>query len=146
MEGETEIFSTGGEKGEDYDNLLNAARKAVEHGYRIFILPNPKGFRTADFIFVQKENYKSYDLITIIGKASVGNRLLESIGQSNRVLLNMLVDYNARLLASDIRTYFETNPEAVEVLIFKGKKSISVNRYQSQSSMFYRLFRKKYEK
>lgn len=146
MEGETEIFSTGGEKGEDYDNLLNAARKAVEHDYRIFILPNPKGFRTADFIFVQKGNYKSYDLKTIIGKASVGNRLLESIGQSNRVLLNMLVDYNARLLASDIRTYFETNPEAVEVLIFKGKKSISVNRYQSQSSMFYRLFRKKYEK
>ena len=58
----------------------------------------------------------------------------------------MMVDYNARLLASDIRTYFETNPEAVEVLIFKGKKTISVNRYQSQNSMFYRLFRKKYEK
>lgn len=58
----------------------------------------------------------------------------------------MMADYNARLLASYIRTYFEANPEAVEVLIFKGKKTISVNRYQSQNSMFYRLFRKKYEK
>lgn len=28
-------------------NLLNAARKAVEHGYRVFILPNPKGFKKA---------------------------------------------------------------------------------------------------
>ena len=50
--------------------------------------------------------------------------MMESIGQSNRVLLNINTDYNARLLASDIRTYFEVNAEAIEVLIFKGKKLI----------------------
>ena len=49
---------------------------------------------------------------------------MESIGQSNRVLLNINTDYNARLLASDIRAYFEVNAEAIEVLIFKGKKLI----------------------
>ena len=87
-----------------------------------------------------------FDLKTISGKNSVGNRLNDSIGQTNCVLLNMVVDYNARLLASDIKTYFETNPDAIEVLVFKGKKTISVNRYQSQSTMFNRLFRKKYEK
>ncbi len=57
-------------------------------------------------------------------KASAGTRMMESIGQSNRVLLNINTDYNARLLASDIRTYFEVNAEAIEVLIFKGKKLI----------------------
>ena len=143
---ETNIYSTGSESDDDYDNLLNAARKAVEHGYRVFILPNPKGFRTADFIFERKGVYKMFDLKTISGKNSVGNRLNDSIGQTNCVLLNMVVDYNARLLASDIKTYFETNPDAIEVLVFKGKKTISVNRYQSQSTMFNRLFRKKYEK
>ena len=50
MEGEKDIFSVGGENGEDYDNLMNAARKAVGHGYQVYILPNPKGIRTADFI------------------------------------------------------------------------------------------------
>ena len=144
--GDSNIYTTGGKKDDDYDNLLNAARKAVEHGYKVYILPNPKGIRTPDFIFIQKENYRTYDLKTIIGKASVGNRLHESIGQSNRVLLNMATDYNARLLASDIKNYFETNPAAVEVLIFKGKKTISVNRYQVQSPLFNRNFRKKYEK
>ena len=143
---EISIYSTGSESDDDYDNLLNAARKAVEHGYRVFILPNPKGFRTADFIFERKGVYKMFDLKTISGKNSVGNRLNDSIGQTNCVLLNMVVDYNARLLASDIKTYFETNPDAIEVLVFKGKKTISVNRYQSQSTMFNRLFRKKYEK
>ena len=37
---EINIFTTGGEKGDDFDNLLNAARKAVEHGYRALFLPN----------------------------------------------------------------------------------------------------------
>ena len=92
VEGETNIFSALGEQSEDFDNLLNAARKAVEHGYRVYILPNPKGIRTADFIFEQKSNYKLYDLKTITGKASVETRLLESIGQTNRVLLNMAVN------------------------------------------------------
>ena len=97
------IYTIGGERGEDYDNLLNAARKAVEHGYRVFILPNPKGFRTADFVFERKGVYKMFDLKTITGKNSVGTRLVESIGQSNRVLLNMPLGYNTRLLAADIK-------------------------------------------
>ena len=37
---EENIYTTGGESGEDYENLMNAARKAVEHGYRVFILPD----------------------------------------------------------------------------------------------------------
>ena len=85
-----------GEQSADYDNLLNAARKAVEHGYRVYILPNPNGIRTPVFIFEKRGNYKTYDLKTIMGKSSAGNRLLESIGQSNRVLLNITADYNAR--------------------------------------------------
>ena len=131
VEGEMGIYSTGGEQSPDYENLLNAARKAVEHGYRVFILPNPKDTRTPD---------------TISGKASVSNRLFDSIGQSNRVLLNMTVDYNARLLASDIKSYFETNQDALEVLIFKGKKVLPVNRIQVQSPDFNRVFRRRYEK
>lgn len=82
---------------------------------------------------------------TVSGKGSVGTQLLDSIGQSNRILLNITSEYNARLLAADIKSYFEFNRYAVEVLIFKGKKTISINRYIVQSPMFYRLFRKKYE-
>jgi hypothetical protein len=143
---ETGIYTVGGKNSEDYESLLNAARKAVEHGYRVFILPNPKGTRTADFIFERKGVYRLYDLKTIQGKASAGNRMNDSIGQTNRVLLNMTSDYNARILASDIKAYFENNPDAVEVLIFKGKKVISVIREHTESSMFNRLFRKIYEK
>ena len=140
------IYTIGGERGEDYDNLLNAARKAVEHGYRVFILPNPKGFRTADFVFERKGVYKMFDLKTISGKNSVGSRLVESIGQSNRVLLNMPSGYNTRLLAADIKSYFELNEAALEVLLFKGKSELSVYRRFANNSRFYAEFKKTYEK
>ena len=107
IKGEDNICTTGGESGEDYENLLNAARKAVEHGYRVFILPNPKGIRTADFIFERKGVYKMFDLKTITGNNSVDNRLTESVDQTNRVLLNMAVDYNPSILARSIKHYFK---------------------------------------
>ena len=146
VEGETDIYSAISENSDDFDNLINAARKAVEHGYRIYILPNPRGCRTADFIFEKKGILGLYDLKTIQGKGSVGTQLLDSIGQTNRVLLNMTTDYSSRLLASDIKNYFETNQDALEVLIFKGKKVLPVNRIQVQSPDFNRVFRKRYEK
>ena len=146
VECETNIFSAISEQSDDFDNLINAARKAVEHGYRVYILPNPRSCRTADFIFENKGILGLYDLKTVYGKGSVETQLLDSIGQTNRVILNMLSDYNARLLASDIKAYFETNQDALEVLIFKGKKVLSVNRIQVQSSDFNRVFRKRYEK
>ena len=145
LKSDPNIYTIGGERGEDYDNLLNAAHKAVEHGYRVFILPNPKGFRTADFVFERKGVYKMFDLKTITGKNSVGTRLVESIGQSNRVLLNMPTGYNTRLLAADIKTYFELNEAALEVLIFKGKSELSIYRRFVSNSRFYSEFKKTYE-
>lgn len=133
------------EQDKDYSSLIDVARKAVELGYVVYLLPNPRNCRTADFIFVKKGSYMMYDLKTVYGKGSIGTQLLDSIGQSNRILLNITSDYNARLLAADIKAYFEANGDAVEVLLFKGRKMISVNRYAVQSPMFYRQFRKKYE-
>ena len=143
--GENEIFSAIGEKCDDLDNLLNAARKAVEHGYRVYILPNPRSCRTADFIFEKKGILGLYDLKTVYGKGSVGTQLLDSIGQTNRVILNMLTDYNARLLAKDIRRYFEWNSDAIEVLIMKGSRTISVKREDTLGQSYIRNFMMKYK-
>lgn len=146
VEGEQNIFSAIGEGGNDYESLLNAARKAVIHGYKVYMLPNPTGTRTPDFIFERKGTFRPYDLKTITGKASVSNRLEESIGQSNRVLINVTTDYSHSKLARSIKHYFEENADAIEVLVFKGGKIISVSRELSQSKSFYGIFMKKYSK
>lgn len=87
-----------------------------------------------------------YDLKTVIGRSSVDNRLKESIGQTNRVLLNMAVDYNPRHLAIAIKRYFEQNLNAVEVLIFKGNKMTSIIREDTETFVFIRNFMMKYNK
>ena len=146
VEGEQNIFSAIGESGKDYASLLNTARKAVAHGYKVYMLPNPTGTRTPDFIFERKGTFRPYDLKTVTGKASVSNRLEESIGQSNRVLINVTTDYSPGRLARSIKHYFEGNADALEVLVFKGGKNISVSRELSQSKSFYGIFMKKYSK
>jgi hypothetical protein len=70
-----DILSVGGDSDADYQRLLNAARKAVSFGYRVYMLPNPHDFRTADFIFERKGNFTMYDLKTVYGKGSVETQL-----------------------------------------------------------------------
>ena len=146
VEGESNIYSAISEQSDDFDNLINAARKAVEHGYRVYILPNPKGIRTADYIFERKGVFKMFDLKTISGKNSVGNRLKESIGQTNSVLLNIVCDYNVRNLTLEIRRYFESTTDAFEVLIFTGRKEISIKRNIATSKGFLKMLMKSFRK
>ena len=80
IENEKDIFAAIDEHTPDFQNLIRASRKAVAHGFRVYLLPNPRGTRSADFILERKGTFRIYDLKTVSGKASVRNRLLESIG------------------------------------------------------------------
>lgn len=142
LDNEKGIYTPGILQNDDYQNQLVAARKAVEFGYKVYILPTPKGSRTPDFILEKKKTFRAYDLKTVYGKSSISTNLLDSIGQCNRILLNMQVEYNTRLLTSDIKTYFEVNKHATEVLIFKGRKRVSVNRRLTLNSAFYSVLKK----
>lgn len=146
LDSDPEIFTVGGESSDDYQNLLVAARKAVEFGYHVYLLPNPKEIRTPDFILFKRGVYRVYDLKTVFGKASVGGSLIDSIGQCNRILINMTREYNTRHLANSIKRYFEINNYAVEVLIFKGGKHISVKRVIAIRDDFFSKFKKVYER
>ena len=80
-----------------------------------------------------------FDLKTISGKNSVGNRLKDSIGQTNCVLLHLVCDYNVRNLTQEIKRYFEMSSEVSEVLIFIGKKEISIRRNIATSKGFLKM-------
>lgn len=87
-----------------------------------------------------------FDLKTISGRNSVDNRLSESVGQTNRVLLHLTSDYNPMRLARSIKRYFELNPNAKEVLVYKGKKQISVTQKSLEDDNFMRTFIRRYVK
>ena len=90
--------------------------------------------------------YRVYDLKTVFGKSSVGESLLDSIGQCNRILIHLTRDYNTRKLAYAIIRYFQINEKALEVLIIKGGKHISVKRVIATRSDFFYTFKKLYER
>lgn len=139
---ENGIYSAIGSENPDWDHLLDAARKAVNFGYTVYILPNPRGSKTADLIFERKGIYRLYELKTIIGKNSVGNRLKEAVSQSGRVILNMNVLYNPRKLAMEIKDVFTSTREIVEILVLIRGKRISVNRQTALKRSFDSDFRK----
>ena len=58
----------------------------------------------------------------------------------------MAVDYNPVALARNIKTYFEKNPNAIEVVVFKGHKYISVIREDAANRTFHKIFIAKYIK
>ena len=62
------------------------------------------------------------------------------------VLLHMTADYNPGTLARSIKRYFELNPYAREVLVYKGKKEISVTRKSLEDTNFFRTFIRRYAK
>ena len=146
LDTDKDIFIVGGEKSDDYQNLLVAARKVVEFGYQVYILPNPNDTRTPDFILVKKGVYRTYDLKTVFGKSVLVDNLLDSIGQCDSILINMTTEYNTRKLAFAIKRYFETNKNAVEVMLFKGRKRIVIKRAFAINKDFFTNFKKLYEK
>ena len=146
LDTDPDILTVGGENSDDYQNLLVAARKAVEFGYRVYLLPNPIETRTPDFILAKKGVYRVYDLKTVYGKSSVESSLLGSIGQCDSILINMTTGYNTRRLALAIKRYFEINEKAIEIMIFKGGKRILVKRALAKNNNFLRMFIKLYER
>ena len=50
VENERDIFAAEGSHRDDYPMLLDAARKAVVHGNKVYILPNPKGIKKSRLI------------------------------------------------------------------------------------------------
>lgn len=141
------VFWTENNNDPDLKNLLACAGKlTLDKNTMVYILPNPGSIKTGDYIVVRKNIFKDYDLKTISGKRSAGNRLIDSIGQSRRVILNMTTEYNPRILAKDVKTYFESNRNAVEVLILKNKKQVIVHRKETMERSFFETFLTKWNK
>ncbi|MDY2935704.1 MAG: hypothetical protein SOT20_05660 [Candidatus Cryptobacteroides sp.] len=100
----------------------------AKHGFEVFIVPNPGSTRSGDFILRKKNFIGLYDLKTITGLSSVGNRLADSKGQANRIVLNIISKYNPKSLTKVIRSYFYQNNDALEVKVLKWNKLIDVNK------------------
>ena len=140
IKNEKNIYAPVGESAEsDYNDKLSTARIAVEHGYRVWIL-GKTGKRNPDYIFERKGVYKVFDLKRVQSIDSLMQDLIKSEGQTDRVIVKMNNNGNTRIIINAIKKYFEKVSDAKEVMIFKGKRKISVERNFFEKSNYYQRF------
>lgn len=86
------IYTVGGENDADFQRLLDAAHKAVNLGYKVYLLPNPHDFRTADFIF--ERNTNAVEVMIMKGKQTISVIREDTIGPS--YIRNFMMKYKQK--------------------------------------------------
>ncbi len=98
----------------------------------------------AQMVILGFKTYKNDDITNFSVQLGAWPQRLV-LGPGPRVLLNITTEYNPIALARSIRSYFERNPQAIEVLVYKGRKSISVLRADTiNGASFFKYFVAKY--
>ena len=111
-----------------------------------------------DFILAERTNEANYDLLRYPcrvdayvaafckqGSFKCSINLKEYEIHEGMMLLN-LPQYNTRKLVHDIKKYFMTYSDAIEIIIFKGKNEISISRRFALNPRFYFELKKVFEK
>lgn len=130
------IWFAGSKGSPDFEHLLAVARKGIGFGFTVYILPNPKGIKSADIVFENNGVYRMYEVKTIIGNNSIGNRLNDSPLQANRILLHLTLRHNPRKMAIELDRFFNRNKSIIEVLIFYKRKKLLIKRNSINSNLW----------
>ena len=127
------IFSIPGNNNyQEFTTNLSVAKKCARHGYDVYMLPNPNGGKTPDFILVKKGKYYAYELKTIYSAASIWERMAAALQQSDRIMLDMIDTPSSRDLADNLRCFILSNPSVRDIMIFKGNKELHMSHQMAK--------------
>lgn len=132
-----EILQTG-----ETPNNLQIAQKFVANGYDVFLLSNPKGTKSADFI-IRKRNCLYY----VEGKTSTGGsalsiRLSDGAKQSDRIALNFIGLPQTSKITDLIKNVFFQNQNLIELIIFKKGRLIIITKKDCFAKNFEKAFKR----
>ena len=118
-----EILKTG-----EIPNNLQIAQKFVENGYDVFLLFNPKGTKSADFIIRQKNKLFYVEGKTSSGGSSLVHRFEKGAEQADRIAINFIGKPKFKPFLAEIISSFEKNENLKELYLFKKSRLISITR------------------
>ncbi len=132
------------------DNLelsknIQMAQKMAKNGYDCYLLSNPHGIKSADFIFAKdgKVFYAEGKLST--GKSSLDHNLAKGGRQSERILIDLTGTKDTNYISSQLEKAFEENENLKEVMILKRGRLMPIDFRMVQRSDFKRYFKKLWE-
>ena len=136
-----EILKTG-----ETPNNLQIAQKFMMNGYDVFLLSNPKGTKSADFI-IRKKNILFYvEGKTSTGGSSLVHRFDNGAEQADRIAINFIGYPKASEIIEIINSTFYNQANVNELFLFKGKRLITVSRDFCNSKHFENAFYKLWTK
>ena len=125
---------------DEFPGNLSLARKLMSNGYDVYMLGNPNGIRSADFIVTKKGLIYYLEGKTMNGKGSLDELLEKATSQSNNIIVDIIGTDNAAYIAKEIRNTFERHKLLKEISVFKGNRLIKTTRRHISSSNFEREF------
>jgi hypothetical protein len=150
--GKRSIFAMGMK---DYDKKLKEnemptnltlAKKFVQNGYNVYLMPNPHKLKSADFI-IEKEGKLLYvEGKTLNGKNSLDHRLDSAAKQSRIAAIDVIGTNNASYIGKEIKAAFINNESLDEIILFKRGRIIRINRKKALDNGFEKDFRKQWNK
>lgn len=136
-----------------FDELLKAhempknitiAKKLIQNGYDVYLLPNVSGSKSADFIGIKGNRYYYFEGKTINGKSTIKQRLIEASTQSDRTILDIVGTNDVNAIYGNIKWFFENNDNVKEIIIFRRSKLILIEKDDIKDKFFKESFRKKW--
>ena len=123
---------------------LALAKKFVAKGYDVYMLPNPKNTRSADYI-LRKDNKLYYtEGKFLTGKNSLDHKFYKE--QAERISIDVMSSISANYVSSIVKTSFEQYGNLKEVILFKGSRMITIHRKAVTSKSFEKAMLKEWNK
>ncbi len=138
-----QMFDKKLKEGEMPANLA-LAKKFVAKGYDVYMLPNPKNTRSADYI-LRKDNKLYYtEGKFLTGKNSLDHKFYKE--QAERISIDVMSSISANYVSSIVKTSFEQYGNLKEVILFKGSRMITIDRRKTGNKKFEKFFVKIWNK
>ena len=121
------------------------AKKMTNNGYDVYLLSNPHGVTSADFILSKngKVFYVEGKLST--GKNSLGHNLSKGGSQAERIVIDLTGTNDTNYITARLSEGFQNNQSIKEVLLLKGRRLISIDNMMISRKDFKRYFKKVWE-
>lgn len=125
---------------DEFPGNLSLARKLMANGYDVYMLGNPNGIRSADFIATKKNMVYYLEGKTMNGKGSLNELLAKAASQAENIVVDIIGSEDAAYIAREIKSVFEHYIQLRSVGVFKGSRLIITTRRHLASSRFEREF------
>lgn len=130
----------------EYNKNLQMAQKMVNNGYDVYLLSNPHGNKSADFLLVKDNKVYYTEGKLSSGKNSLNHNLNKGATQSERILIDLTGTKDTNYIASQLEIAFNNNPNLKEVKILKGGREIKITSRDMERRNFKLFFKKEWER